>query len=514
MHELIARTNAQTSVAHDTTNAAGFYSLAGLKLAAGDAEGAIAAYRQCIALTAPNAAIYNNLGAALIKAARFNEAIAALETAIALQPTYARARVNLGKALREVGRVQEAISRLREILAINPNYVPALINIGDAFAADGESDAAKSALELAVQIEPKHVEARIALGIVHLQTGYFSLALNELQTAITLQPDHADAHSHLGHALFVSGDWQAAWPHFEYRFRRHAHRAKLQVPAGMSRWDGNTSNDMELWLIAEQGLGDQLQFVRYAKLLYDNRIQCVLACDQRIVALLSLAQLGLRIVPLQTVTDNLAARWFPLMSLPLQHGTRPDTVPAAHGYLSAEPARIERWRSRIPTKPLHVALAWAGNPKTEYGRYVGRSPPLAALEPLLSVPQVQFISLQKGPGEEQLATVPFGQSILNFDDLDAGPNAFLDTAAILKCVDLFITSDTAIAHLAGALGVQTWLCLMHEPDWRWMPYGKTTPWYNSMRLFRQTSPGNWPGVFREVAASLKNMILERSANAK
>jgi hypothetical protein len=138
----------------------------------------------------------------------------------------------------------------------------------------------------------------------------------------------------------------------------------------------------------------------------------------------------------------------------------------------------------------------------ETGRHRGRSPPLHALEPLLRVPGAHFISLQRGPGEEQLDTATFGRSILRFKDLDSGPDAFLDTAAALTCVDLLVTSDSAIAHLAGALGVPTWLCLMHEPDWRWMREGSRTPWYASMRLFRQPSPGDWGSVFAAVAAEL------------
>jgi Flp pilus assembly protein TadD len=443
------------------------------------------------------------LGTALIKAGRFAQAISALESALALAPGYDRALVNLGKALREAGRPGEAVARLEQALAVRPGYVPALLNLGDTLAATGALAAAEAALEEAIRRSPALPEAHMTLGIVRLQAGRQAESLAALRTAVALAPDHADAHANLAHALFCGGDWRGAWPHFEYRFRRLAQRAKLRTPAGMSRWDGTVSPALELWLVAEQGLGDQLQFARYAMLLHERGARCVLACDSRLVALLSLARLGARVVPFETEPHASSGQWCPLMSLPAWHGTAPDTVPGAGGYLAADPARIERWRARLGrTGALRVALAWAGNPQMETGRYAGRSPPATALAPLLSVPGVEFVSLQKGPGENQLEATARGSSILRFDDLDSPPDAFLDSAAVLKCVDLLVTSDTAIAHLGGGLGVPTWLCLMHDPDWRWMLRGTSSPWYSSMRLFRQPSPGDWASVYREVAAAL------------
>jgi tetratricopeptide (TPR) repeat protein len=496
--------NIEARPAGDGGSAARCYELGGLKLAHGDAEGAIAAYQQCLALAPPQAAVFNNLGSALLKDGRFEAAIAALEAALALDPGYLRALVNLGKALREAGRAAEAVAPLNQALASNPDYAPALVNLGDALAATGDLDAAQQALERSIRLAPTLVEAHMSLGIARLQAGRIAESIDALRAAVALAPSHADAHSNLGHALFVAGEWEAAWPHFEHRFRRHAHRVPLRPPAGVARWDGTVSADLELWLLGEQGLGDQLQFVRYAKILHDRGVRCVIACNPRLVKILRAAELGARIVPFETAADTPTARWISLISLPGWHRTRPDTVPAAAGYLAADPIRVARWRARLPKAAgLRVALAWAGNPRMETGRHAGRSPPLTALAPLMAVPHVNFISLQKGHGEEQLESVPFSESILRLPDLDAGPDAFLDTAAILKCVDLLVTSDSAIAHLAGALGVPTWLCLLREPDWRWMLKGADTPWYSSMRLFRQPAPGDWESVYEEIATHLR-----------
>jgi tetratricopeptide (TPR) repeat protein len=487
----------------DGSSAARCYEIGGQKLAAGDAEGAIAAYRQCLAQAPPHACVLNNLGSALLKAGRPEAAIDALEAALVLDLGYLRALANLGKALHDAGRIEEAITRLNQALSANPDYVPALINLGVALGSVGDFAAAQRALERSVRLAPMHVESHMSLGIVRLQAGRIAESLDVLRTAAALAPGHPDAHSNLGHALFVAGEWSAAWPHFEYRFRRHTRRISLKPPAGVARWDGSPTPGLELWLVGEQGLGDQLQFARYAKILRDRGVRCVIACDPSLVKLLDAAQICARVVPFDTVAECGGARWFPLMSVPGWHQTRPDTACAAPAYLAADPTRVARWRVRLPeTNKLRVALAWAGNPRMETGRYAGRSPPLAALAPLMAVPHVDFVSLQKGHGEEQLEAVPFGNSILRFADLDAGRDAFLDTAAALKCVDLLVTSDSAIAHLAGALGVPTWLCLMHEPDWRWMRVRSDTPWYPSMRLFRQPSPRNWAGVFAQVAAAL------------
>jgi len=485
--------------------------LAGQRLASADVEGAITAYSQCLNLDPHNSAVFNNLGVALIKVGRFKEAIDALENALRFRPAYHRALTNLGKAMREVGRFAEAIARLQEAIALEPNHAPALVNLADALAATGQLDAAEQALNRAIQIAPTLVEAHMTLGIVRLQSSRVGEAITSLRTALTLAPAHADAHANLAHALFFGGDWEAAWPHFEYRFQRSSCRSGLGVPPGMARWDGSVSKELELWMIGEQGLGDQLQFARYAKFLSAMDVECVVACDPRIVTILTRANIAARVVPFGTASHDTNSRHIPLMSLPAWHRTRADTVPFAEGYLSADESRVRLWGEKLGgARGLRVALAWAGNPVMETGRYLGRSPPLAAMAPLMDVPNVSFVSVQKNAGEDQLDTVQFGNRILRFPDLDAAPDAFCDTTAVLKCVDLLVTSDTAIAHLGGALGVPTWLCLMHEPDWRWMGSGSSTPWYASMRIFRQPEPGNWASVFGGVAKALAHHAATRS----
>jgi Flp pilus assembly protein TadD len=496
----------ERAIARTGGHAAAFYELGGLKLRAGDARGAIAAYRHCIGLAPEHAGAYNNLGSALLMAGDAAGAVQPLEAALRLQPKYLRALTNLGKALRELGRFAAALERLEEALAVDPNYVPALVNLGDALLAAGDGIAAERTLRRCVELAPRLAEAHMSLGMCHLQRGALSEGLARLRTAVELAPGNGDAHSNLAHGLFITGDWPAAWTHFEHRFTRPTRRVAIDPPEGIARWDGSLSPELELWLVGEQGLGDQLQFARYARVFAERGVSCTLACHPRLVAILSHADLGgARVLPLEDAhaSADPAARWLPLMSAPCLHRTAPDSVPGARGYLRADERRIEQFRARLPPGgPPRVALAWSGNPRMETGRYTGRSPPLAALAPLMET-DAAFVSLQCGPGEEQLDQVSFGHRILRLPGLDRGSAAFLDSAAVLKCVDLLLTSDTALVHLGGALGVPTWLCLMQEPDWRWMSAGAHTPWYDSVRLFRQPARGDWTSVFREAAVALR-----------
>ena len=327
--------------------AAAWYELGGLKLVANDTEGAIAAYTQCLSHGPPRAEIFNNLGTALLRAGRFTEAVPVLERALALHPGYVRALVNHAKALRELGDIERSMASSRAALAIDPRYIPALMNLADAQAANGDGDAAQRSLQAALAIDPNHVAARTALGIARLDSGQVEGALHDLRAAVSLAPEHAEAHANLAHALFASGGWQAAWPHFEYRFNRQSRTIPLRIPAGMARWDGSLDPNLQLWLVAEQGLGDQLHFARYARLLTDRGMKCTLICDPALVTLLESAGLCAGVVPFGATSSEPNARWFPLMSVPAWHGTAADTVPTPLSYLAFDAERAATWRPRL-----------------------------------------------------------------------------------------------------------------------------------------------------------------------
>ena len=481
-----------------------YLEIGGLKLGCNDFRGAVAAYRRCVELRPGEPVTHNNLGAALLLDRQIEAAIAAFETASGLDPSYYRPLVNLGKALREAGRPAEAIVRLRRALSLAPDDVGALINLGDALAASGDLAAAQTTLERASSLAPTLPETQRSLAIARLQAGHFAESVALLRNALRYAPRHAGLHCCLHEALFAAGEWPQAWPHFEWRFDPHEGRTRLERPSNLPRWDGSIQRGREVRLFGEQGLGDQIQFIRYAKLLEQSGVACTISCDKRLVRVLGSAGLRAPIVARGAAVDTPRPFWAPLMSLPAYHRTRPDNVPYAGGYLADDALRVTRWQGLLSeVQRPRVAVAWSGNPSMETGRHAGRSFPLLALTPVLAISAVRFLSLQKGPGSSQADSEPFRSSLLRFEDLDPDPDAFVDTAAILRCVDLLITSDSAIAHLAGALGVRTWLCLHSDPDWRWMRDGTATPWYTSVRLFRQQRPGDWAGVFERVAVQLK-----------
>jgi tetratricopeptide (TPR) repeat protein len=484
-----------------------YFEIGGLKLECQDFKGAAAAYRRCVALRPSEPLAHNSLGAALLLDRQIEAAIAAFETASALDPNYHRPLVNLGKALREAGRPAEAIVRLRRALGLAPDDVGALINLGDALAASGDLAAAQAALERATSLAPALLEAQRSLAIARLQAGRLAESIALLRTALRSAPQQASLHCCLHEALFAAGEWREAWPHYEWRFQPHEGRTPLELPRNLPRWDGRIQPGREVWLLGEQGLGDQIHFIRYAKLLEESGLSLTISCDKRLMRLLGCAGLRARIVARGTPVEAPGACWVPLMSVPAYHGTSPDNVPYANGYLTDDAARVARWRELLSPEPRpRVAVAWSGNPSMEFGRYVGRSFPLAALSGVLATGGVRFVSLQKGHGADQADAEPYRSVLLRFADLDLDPDAFVDTAAILRCVDLLITSDSAIAHLAGALGVRTWLCLHSDPDWRWLRTGATTHWYRSMRLFRQQRPGDWTAVFAQIAAQLRTEL--------
>ena len=272
-------------------------------------------------------------------------------------------------------------------------------------------------------------------------------------------------------------------------------------------WDGRLQRDRLLLLRAEQGLGDSIQFGRFASTLGAAGQPVIVQADPRIVALLKTLP---KVVDVISTAQSLQSTrhpidWAPLLSVPGMLGVTPSTIPWTGPYLSADPTRVARWRTWLPQDGLQIGIGWQGNPAGEVDR--GRSFPLALFAAVAAIPSVSLVALQKGSGLEQIHTVPFGKTIhLPGSEFDTGNNAFLDTAALMASLDLVVTSDTAIAHLAGALGRPTFLALQRWPDWRWLLDRDDTPWYPSVRLFRQSEPGDWAGVFERIAAAIRSMV--------
>ncbi len=318
--------------------------------------------------------------------------------------------------------------------------------------------------------------------------------------AVALRPDNADAHWAYGSLLLLNGDFAAGWPEFEWRWRRKTlpwPRRKIQQPL----WDGSPLAGRTIYLHAEKSVGDTLQFIRYVPLVQRQGGRTIVECQPALRRLLA-ANLPVQqwLVPGDPLPP--CDVYCPLLSLPLALGTTPDTIPAERSYLRVAPEWSQAWRQRMPvsSRLLKVGLAWAGSPSEIHDRR--RSLSLSQLAPLAQVRGVLYFSLQKGQPAAQARDPAAAVDILDFTGAIAD---FADTAALISQLDLVICVDTAVAHLAGALGKAVWTLLPFVPDWRWGRAGDSTPWYPTMRLFRQKSRGEWDDPIRRVTEELTRL---------
>jgi hypothetical protein len=329
------------------------------------------------------------------------------------------------------------------------------------------------------------------LGSALQNQGKLEAGLACLDRALRLDPHNAPALASRGVILLSQGNFAAGWVGYDYR---QGYLDCQTLPQPM--WDGSPLAGRTLLIQCEQGFGDTLQFIRYVKMIEPRDGQLIVSAQRELMSLL--AQSGYA----RLVAHGEALPPFdvhlPLLSLPRIFGTTLDTVPSKVPYLTADPQRISNWRETFKGySGLKVGISWQGR-KTFPGDRV-RSLPLENFAPLAQVPGVQFFSLQKAPGSEQLP--PFADRY-GVVDLSPALETFLDTAAAMLNLDLVVTSDTAVAHLAGALGVPVWVALSRVPDWRWLLERSDNPWYPTMRLFRQTRLGDWPPVFQAIAEEL------------
>lgn len=447
------------------------------------------------------------LGAsARLLAGRPSDAVPLFERALAQKPDDAELLSNFGVALQDCGAAQRAVVQLRKAAEHRAECPDTLVNLACALRQCGELEEAAAACERALTLDPRHAGAHYNRGNALCDAGRLAQAIACYERALALAPRRQDILGSLSNALLLSGDFRRGWQANEARFRRSAYRGWPGLPPTMARWDGGRPPEGALLLVTEQGLGDAIQFMRYGRLLRQSGIRPILQCDRRTVRLFSSSDCFAAVVPFGSVPAGMAAQWYPLLSLPLLFGTEQLTIPSGVPYLHADAELIARWSAFLGRdRSLKVGIAWQGNPRTEIHHLRGRSVPLREFAPLARIPGIRLYCLQKGAGLEQLDSVPFKSDIVvPQPEIDAGPDAFMDTAALIAQMDLVITSDTAIAHLAGALGRRVWVALQHVPDWRWLLDRSDSAWYPTMRLFRQPRPGAWSAVFEAMARELRD----------
>lgn len=469
----------------------------------GEVEEAITHYHHAIELNEGFSDAYFNLGNALSKKKLFNEAVDIYSRVITINPSSAATFVHRGIALLELKRASAALADFETALSIDKSCVVAHINRGIALRDMGLLLQALRSHEQAIALDSKSAEAYFNHGQVLQDLNCVDEAIVSFDQALRIRPNYPKAISCKGMAYLRVGLFDEGWPLYEWRWHPSLTNNKVTRRFGKP-WRGQEDlKGKRILLYAEQGLGDTIQFSRYAKEVQNLGARVVLQVQKPLIPLLSSLN-GYDELTHDQSPPSAGDYHCPLMSLPLALRTKVETIPRTKSYLSADPARVERWKRHLGDRGFKIAVAWQGNHLNPLD--IGRSYAAYWLYEISRLPNVRLISIQKGAGSQQLGELPVDHRIevlpKYFDEHDA----FLDSAAVMKCVDLVITSDSALTHLAGALGVRTWLPLKYSPEWRWMLEGDRTPWYPTVRLFRQPRPGDWQSVFEKIRSELSSWV--------
>ena len=503
-------------------------------------------FRQAIACNTDGAEAHYNLGITLKELGHINDAVQCHRRAVEIKPDYAEAHYKLGNALNELGQFNNAAECYRQALEINPEYTYAHINLGNVLHKRGKINEAIDCYLRALEIKPDFAEVHNNLGILLMECNRLTEAEISYRRALELKPDFADAHANLGNLLLQSkrlieakssyslalelnpidpdahtnlaitlltlGDMKAGWEQNEWRWetlQMLPDRRNFAQP----QWRGEAAEGRTLLIHAEQGFGDTLQFCRYVQLVAARRIRIILEVQKPLIRLLGNLP-GVEQVIGTGETLPIFDIHCPMLSMPLALGTTLATIPCSIPYLQADENQINAWHVRLsalPNKGYRVGLVWAGNPRTNLLPHLAatdrrRSVTPELLAPLFNLPGFHFFSLQKD-GTAAPESFPLTDFMHEMND-------FADTAALIANLDLVISVDTAVVHLAGAMGKSVWMLDRFDSCWRWLDKRQDSPWYPSLRIFRQPSPGNWQAAVKKVIEELPKLANDRSNNRR
>ena len=441
-----------------------------------------------------------NLAHALRRLGRSQEAMERYRQVIGLQPDTHSAHNNLGNILRERGQLEDALASFERALKLKPDYVEALNNFGSALLEKGRPEEAIAQYRRALSLRAEMPELYNNLGKAFRASGDVSAAIETHERALSLRPEDPDAHWNLALMLMLSGQFERGWEEYEWRWRVPEFQSpRRDFPQLL--WTGQPLNGRRILLHSEQGLGDTIQFARYAPLVAQLGGRVILECPPPLFRLLQSLPGVEQLVPAGQSLPSFDLHC-PLLSLPRAFRTNAETAPAMVPYLQPNVDHAKQWRQRLrfPSDRLKVGLAWAGSAANPNDR--NRSMHLKTLAPLTQCKDALFYNLQTGPAASQGAA---GQGGFDFANAPIDFIDFADTAALLANLDLIISVDTAVAHLAGALAAPVWVLVPFAPDWRWMLERQDSPWYPTLRLFRQPRLGDWQAVIRNVVADLQQV---------
>jgi Flp pilus assembly protein TadD len=465
----------------------------------GHAAGALAFYERAISLKPNDAVAWYNRGSLLLEHRQAEAALCSLDRACGLQPGHAGAQSNRGAALYALGRLEEAVEAYRRALALQPETPQAELNLGNAFMRLGRYAEARAAYLRATKLRQGYALAFCGLGIVAKEMGRFSEAMEAFDQALRWAPESEEARSNKGCLQLLLGDFAEGWEGYEYRWAA-GQRPVPRSDAHFCLADPAACAGRKILVVNDHGLGDTIQFFRYVVLLVQAGAEVAFAAPPKLRRLLASSRAAVTWRDEADVSGDFDAT-LAISSLPRAFGTRLDSIPAPVPYLGAEADRIALWRDRIAGAEPQIGLCWRGN--IDFRVDPRRSIPAAALAPLARLKGVRLVSLQKGAPASELPEA-LASRVEHFgESFDAGPDAFLDTAAIMAQLDLIVTCDTSVAHLAGALGRPVWVALRHVSEWRWLDRRADSPWYPTMRLFRCGEGDDWGALFEGIAAEIR-----------
>lgn len=440
---------------------------------------------------------------------RFEQALTLFDAILGECPANAPVHVSRGAALLALSRIDEALASFDQALIFDPNHASAAYSKGVALQSSGRLQEALDCYSLAVSLNYALETAHNNKALVLRELGRIQESIGSYDHAIALNPASPDFRYGQAMNLLLLGRFEQGWKLYEWRKKMASWQCwgpRVNSPA----WTGSEPLEGKTLLIqAEQGLGDTIQFCRYAPVIEKLGATVILSVQRKLARLLT--TLGSQIIV--KASDETVPRHdyhISLLSLPLALDCRGCSIPNAVPYLRPEPDRKEFWQRRLKKSSINIGICWQGDIRSDNSRAF----PLRYLERIAKMSGVRLISLQKNDGVEQLRSLSAEMQLEVLEGIDEGHDAFVDTAAIMENLDLIITSDTAIAHLAGALARPTWLALRHVPEWRWLLKETRSAWYPTIRLFRQAFPGDWQGVFASMESELKKWHSPAAQNSR
>lgn len=503
----------------------------------GESKHALNFFNQALALNPNLAEAHNNIGLILQEQENFPDAIKAYKKSLEINPNYIDAYLNLGNTYLQGNDYQEANYYYKKILSMQPNHIPALNHLACALLKSGKPEEAiamcqrafaidpndlpthntlalilksqyqyDQAIKLfkkALSINPNYFEVTANLAETLERTGAITEAISYYRTALTLRPDFTDIGHNLGFALLKAGQFKEGWEKYEYRWLKSGADFDKRN-TGKPLWNGELlTKDQRLYVHFEQGFGDTIQFARYLPLVKEknNNVHLIFECQPHLKKLFqNFPSIDELFIPEGKIPEH--DFHIPLLSLPRIMETTLRNIPTPSSFLSPDPKKLKSWQEKMNAYPgFKIGISWAGNPN--HANEALRSCELTDFLSLFTIPNTHFFSLQKRPRNRDIQQLPNNIHVI---DLDDAMEDFVDTAAIMSSLDLIITIDTVIAHLAAALGKPIWNLLCYYTDWRWMLDRNDSPWYSSMRLFRQNENRKWDDVFKDVKKELLKIL--------